>query len=418
MTRTVLSLLLLALACRYVRGDHAHLAGGQRIEGTLRLDHGGALAFDRRTGGTVALADVQSFHLAAAPPPSWDGPAQLLRLSAEEEAAGEFLQLRDERLVVRTGWADRLLVPRAGLLALTHLPGWRTLRRESLTQLLPDVERTGAPAFAADGVRLSRVGQALTWPVRPSLAEGRLGVTWQEEGAPAGARWAVDLTFAAKAGDRTLRILLAGADRHLTVEGSASGTGQAVARTATPRRLLVTFMTGSVRIVADDAVVWYTLTEGPGGALRQVRLTCLPANGASVRGAVRFAHLTLESAAPWPRRPPAEPRQDELWLASGDQVFGRVTHADADGLDLQARHGRHHFAWSELLGWYPRRVAPVTSLPGTRVRLELHSGMRPERDVLVGTLIGLDSRQAVLRHPLLGELTLPRANLASLRVLR
>ncbi|MFO0930548.1 MAG: hypothetical protein U0736_26545 [Gemmataceae bacterium] len=48
------------------------------------------------------------------------------------------------------------------------------------------------------------------------------------------------------------------------------------------------------------------------------------------------------------------------------------------------------------------------------VRLELHSPFRPERDVLIGTLIRLDARHAQLRHPLLGDLTLPRSHLATL----
>ena len=133
-------------------------------------------------------------------------------------------------------------------------------------------------------------------------------------------------------------------------------------------------------------------------------------------GKVDIRGVAFEVAEPVRRRPPGDPTRDELWLASGDQLFGDVKRADAEGIEIVGKFGTRSYAWKELRGWFPRRsaVAPRKSPKGVEVRVQIHSGTRAECDVLEGVLTTLDAKEATLYHRLLGELTIPRSSIASI----
>lgn len=414
MTRLVLTVLVLCLSASAAPADQAVLPGGRLVEGKLRCDRGGSLSFVPADRRALAAADVRGYRLATAVPHFRGTPAHLVRLAGDEQLSGVFAGMDADQVRLRTAWSERLTIPRCGIVALTHLPGWRTVRHASLSGRPADAAVSGTPVFGPLGVQLRRPGQEVSWQMRRPLSEGRVGIDWREEPGTTGARWVVEARFATPAGDRRLRVVLAGGGMTLAVEGTLPGTTRAVERIAALRRLTVAFSAVGVRLLADDAVLWHTPAEASGGALRQVRLACLPASAESqAAGAVTFTDWTVETAAAWPRRPAGEPGQDELWLASGDQLFGRVTAADAGGVELLARQVTRRLPWSDLLGWYPRRVAAVPPAEAPTVRLELHSGLRPGYDILDGRLLQLDDRAAVVVHPLLGTLTIPRPFLAA-----
>jgi hypothetical protein len=124
---------------------------------------------------------------------------------------------------------------------------------------------------------------------------------------------------------------------------------------------------------------------------------------------VAWSAFVLEQAVGESRRPPGDERRDELWLADGDQVFGRVLGLDRQGVTLEARFGRRTFPWADLRGWFPRREAPrPRALKGEPVRLRLQAGAAEDGDLLDGVVTALDAKTLTLSHALLGELRLER----------
>ena len=152
-------------------------------------------------------------------------------------------------------------------------------------------------------------------------------------------------------------------------------------RSAGPRLLTLEHGPGSLRLVCDDEVLWYTLDAGP-GTLVGLRLACLTGvKDAKPSGGVRVQGVAVELIEPARRRPAVDPGRDELWLASGDQLFGVVRRADADGVEIAGRFGSRTYAWRELRAWYPCRAvaAPRVEGRGVEVRIEIDSGCVPPR---------------------------------------
>jgi hypothetical protein len=192
------------------------------------------------------------------------------------------------------------------------------------------------------------------------------------------------------------------------VEG-VEGDAQPVARSPGWHRLVVQFTSGSLRVTCDDAVLWYTLKQGPPGPLRQVRLACRAAGTATPRGAVAWGAFGVEQAADESPRPGGDPTQDEVWLDDGDQLFGKVVRADRRAVELQARFGARTQPWSKIHGLFLRRAAPpVATTSGAHVRLGLANGLTADLDTLDGVLRSLDARSLILQHALLGELRIDR----------
>jgi hypothetical protein len=405
-----------ALLLAPVFADEATLKDGRRVRGALRLEKPGRLLFapaDR--GAAVGLPNLSRARFEApAPLPFRVSGGRRLRLRDGQQLTGAFLGLQKQSLVLRTAWADRVEVPRAAVASLGQLPGWIALVEDDLSAVPKGWTVSGKPVAAAKGVELRAPGQALTYPLAAPLAAGRVGVNFEANGA-GGGRWLFEATFEGKSGARALRVTLAGAGGHYEVDaGGLEGTTVRVARTPGPHRLVVRFGPGSLSVTCDDDVLWHNLARGPGGPLRRVSLRCVEGT-AAVKGAVTCAAFSLERAVDEPPRPPGDDSQDELWLASGDQLFGRVLRADRQAVTLEGRFGTRAFAWAELRGWCPRREAAPAKSPEGAVRVGLRSGLDAEEDVLDGVVTALDDKFLTLRHAFLGELRLDRRHVASLR---
>ena len=145
-------------------------------------------------------------------------------------------------------------------------------------------------------------------------------------------------------------------------------------------------------------------------ALPQDRRTTSPRPGVLQR--------TSLCTGPWRSRdhPPADPSQDEVWLLSGDQLFGRVLRTDGRSVVLDARFGRRTLPWTAVRGIYLRRqAAPARPETAGRVRLAIDNGADAEPDRLEGVVLALDEGRCRLRHPLFGELNLERGRVVRIQ---
>jgi hypothetical protein len=416
--------LAVALVALAARADEITRTDGRRVSGSVQLDESGWLRFtaDR---ATLAADRVQHIRLAPATPrPFRAGVIHRVSLPGGQCLSGELLGLGEKELLLRTPWRDRLAVPRGALVGVTSLPGILVVCDEDFENGLKAWKTAGEPRLTethtsgASGLLLDAPGQSATYALPSPLEAGGIAVNFQVPDAAAGARWRMEAEFGAPDAPKMLRVTLADEAADYSVEAPAPrDEGGRVPRHAGWHRLAVEFGAASLLVTVDDAVLWYSRGKGPGGPLRLVRLTCAATKGA-VRGAVGFDEFTVTRAVDVLEQPSAASPQDEVWLASGDQLFGRLTRLDRRGLEVEGRFGRRSLSWAEARGAFPQPAAlPPATTVGAQVRVWLRPAAGNELDELEGVLRALDERRFTLRHPALGDLDIDRARLVRLKPL-
>jgi hypothetical protein len=417
--------LALLLASAAPAAEEARDADGRRTPGALALDAAGRLRFTPAGQDKPTPADqIDVIHFApAAPAPFRVVLGRRVLLYEGQQITGRLLGVDKDNVRLRTAWTDHVDVSRAAAAALVPPPGWRAVFDDDFADGLKAWTVAGKPALNGGGkgdeptaVTLAEPGQALTYaPAAPPDA-GRVGVNFRDADA-AGARWRCVLRFGAGKDERTLAVTVAGGDAY-EVEAPVDGEARRVARSAGWHRLTVQFSEDTLRVLCDDAVLWYSLEHGPGGPLRQVALACEEAKPGPARGSVAWAEFSLARAADEPPLPPGDAEQDEALTADGDQIFGDVLRADGRAVEVQGTFGKRSLPWADLRGVRFRRgAAPAHTTTGAHVRLWVDSGLDAEPDVLDGVVAALDDKALTLQHALLGEVRVGRDRVRRLRPL-
>jgi hypothetical protein len=305
-----------------------------------------------------------------------------------------------------------LTVPRAAVRAIRQPPGWALVRADDFPDDLKNWKVAGKPARDEQGMVLDRVGQTVEYTLAEGLPEGRVAVSFQESDGPAGAKWLLEADFLVEKQTRRLTVHLAGEgkDYRAAAEG-LPGESTAVARSTGRHRAVVQFSATALRVLIDDEVLWHSLKKGPGGRLVRWTIACRAQEPErAVQGKIVFRDFSLHRAIDEFRHPAGDPRQDEVWLLDGDQLFGRFMRADRQGVVIEGRFGRRVLPWTRIRGVFPRErehVAPLRE----RVRLWLDNGFDSQPDLIEGVVRSLDDRGCVLRHADLGEITLERGRI-------
>jgi hypothetical protein len=402
---------------------------GRHVRGTLTVERGQLRFLPGMSREPVPIAELARIHFRGeSPGPFRVGAARRIHLRDGQQITGQLLSLDQDTLSFRTAWASRLDLPRAAVAAVTSLPGWRTGFWDDFRAGLKAFTTTGEPALSPAGddhtapaVVLATTGQAVIYAPPEALRAGRAAITFQEQDQPGGARWTFEVAVGQGEHTRQLVVTLVGQGDHYEVDTAGlAGTVCKVARTAGWHRLVVQFTRHSLRILCDDDVLWYNLTNGPGGTVRQIALHCRrsPGTAAAPHGRVAFTEFSLERAVDEPPSQLSRADQDAVCLTSGDQLFGHILQADRRQLQLQASFGQRAFPWVGLQGcsfqWTP---VPPRITEGPQVRLRLRSGLAAESDLLEGIATGLDERYLHVRHARLGELRIEQAWIQELRPL-
>jgi hypothetical protein len=416
--------LLVVIGCAAAPAEEAYGPDGKPVSGALAVDAKGRLRFTP-TGRTEALPSAAISHVrfsTAEPTPLRSASLFQFVLYDGQRLTGKLLALDEKNLTLRTAWSEKLNLPRSALASVAHLPGWRTVFEDDFADGAKAWKRTGEPAFGENEERLvlKEPGQALTYELSAPLETGRVGVNFRVKEKTAGALWHFDAAFQTKTGRRPLSITLAGGGDTYEVETpGVEGTSMRVARTPGWHRLTIQFTARSLRVLCDDAVLWYCLDQGPSGRLTQVRLECLVGDKkAAATGEVAFAEFGVSRVVDEAPRPEGDAGQDEVWLANGDQLFGRIPKADRRGVIMEGRFGKRFIPWSEANGVFLKRDAPPPqTTDGAHVRLYLWPAEGAEPDLLEGVVTALDERRLTLRHNRLGEVTIDRAHLRRLEPL-
>ena len=413
--------------------DVATLPDGRRLPGKLTYtDAWRFLPTGKAEPLTVPLHAVRLERVPSTPFRA--AVVHRVTLRSGEWLTGVLLDLDGKTLSLRTAWAERIALPRAAVAAVTQQPGsalvflddfrdglgaWKVegkLDRPSPPHPLPlSPEGRGV---RGEGLVLSAPGQAVKHALAAPIREGRAGVNFHDSAEAAGATWLAEAEFRTPAGPRRVTVTLAGAIAVSAVVEGIRGKAARLPRSPGWHRLEVRFAPTCLRVVVDDAVLWHNLEHGPGGPLLRFRLACRKADGQRPRGSLAFKDFALHRAVDQPRRPPGDPRQDEVWLLEGDQLFGRILRANGRSILLEGRFGRRTLPWTLVRGIYLGREASARpGAPAAPVRLSIDNGVDVQPDRLEGTVLSLDERRCRLRHPLLGDIELERGRVSRVQFL-
>jgi hypothetical protein len=420
----VLAITLLLLSAGRVRSEEAVLRNGRRIEGKLQLGTDGRLQFTpKESKNNLSFSDILDVRFPNVVPHSslWGAPLRF-GLGRTEWITGELAQLDAKTATARTQWSENVKFPRAALLAIKQLPGWLTVFHEDFDADAVRLKLTGSPTLddtehtsGGRSLRLDAAGQSALYALPTPLEAGRFGINFRDVGEPAGGRWQLEAEFGTK---QSVRILLVEGADYSVQSKIGSGETRKLQRSPGWHRLSVRFRAEYFLVGIDDKLLFESGKKWQSEGLSSIRLACTakPEN-APMRGAVCFDDFTIAHSIEELHHDNGDLSQDECWLASGDQLFGQVSHADGKGVEIGGRFGKRTLPWSSLRVLFPKAeaIAPQTS-DGAHVRIWLDSGF-PLADELEGVLLTLDDRKLVLRHAIFGDLTLERSRLRRLRPL-
>jgi hypothetical protein len=419
----------LLLSANIACADEAVCTTGQRIEGRLSLDASGRLRFTPAgKDAPLALDSIQDIRFPPADvPPFLVGTPHRLELANEQQLSGELVRLDADAVHVRTAWSEDLKLPRRAVVAVTQPSGLATIFHEDFEADPIRLQLVGSPALDdkehTSGRRslvLNKVGQSALYKLPAPLDAGRIGLHFRDPGNAAEARWHLEIDFADGATSHYVHIMLAGEGDSWIVESDVTGgESRRIRRTAGWHRLSVRFRHEYVVVGVDDRLLFESGEDGPNAPLQQVRLTCKRRGpDESPRGAVHFDDLTLAKPLEALAHAAGDTTQDELWFASGDQLFGRVERADFRSVRLRGTFGSREIAWADLRGIYLKREAAAPPTPkGVPVRIWFRTGLGNETDQLEGILQALGDQKLSLRHAVLGSLEFDRTRLTRLRPL-
>jgi len=411
--RSHASALLLCLTVLPAVADEALLPDGRRFQGTLSQDGDRWLFLPDVGKDVLPMSGIKQVRFKAAPAAPLHAVLPLRAILRDgSQITGGLRELDGKNLVLETPWAGRLSIPRSALTALRQPPGWLLVRGDDFHRPPADWKSAGKLIFDDSGMSLDSPGQSLTLYLRKGCKEGRAAVTIRAGENSAGSVRVAEAEFTAGKQTRRLTVRLSGQEApRVQVEGLA-GEPSSGPRLANGR-LVVQFSPGSLRVLIDDQVLWHSLKQGPGGPLVRWRFACLPQPGRTTAGRVAFSAFSLHRAVDEPRRPDGDPAQDEVWLASGDQLFGRVLEASREGITCEGRFGSRTLPWLKARGVFFRQQPAPEPIPGV-VRLSFDNGFDAVHDVIVGALGTLTPGKLSLRHRDLGELSLERGRLRRL----
>jgi hypothetical protein len=404
------------------RADEAVLPDGKRLPGELMTDGQGRLIF-QRPGQQPPLPLARLHHVSFPPyrsPPLRAGAPYRVVLRDDQHLTGELLELGKDKVELRTAWCSALGIPRSAVVAVSQVPRFVTIFLDDFEKDLKSWRITGTPVLSTaqhvsgrHSLCFAGPGQAEHALAAP-LAEGRVGISFCDDASATRLAWQIEADFAGSAGWPTVRVRLdpRAGEYRADVSGTSSAKGR-LPRKAGWRRLDIEFNIDQLVLSIDGDILLSFRQPGSGGSLRKVGLSCAGlASTAGPSGELFFDDFSLAKTVPELTRPKGDPEQDEIWLVSGDQLFGKVVNAAEGKIQLHALFGGRAISWSDVRGIYFPLSGPLTRKLGqTSVRVWLRPGIGYEPDMLEGNVLLLDKRRLVLRHEILGELEIDRKRL-------
>ena len=402
---------------------------------------GGMLRGDARAGFRFVPDD-------GSPPIPIEGPAEIalggkgpaanatmppvqVALGVDQRISGQLVGLDETTIRLAGGPGERpVAIDRRGALGLTQRRGEAIVLIDGFEAIDPARwSHVGEPRVETEprlagerSLRLEADGSAITAKLAEPIAQGRIELAFHDTAeVVAGAQWFVDLLFRGEAGPETIRAVLGWSEDSLGVS-SSGGPVLAVQRLARKpgwHRLEVRFGPDAAEFSVDGDALAHG--KGPTGPLIEVRLgTSLAGDRPATRVAAHVDEFRLVRIASVASSTETDPGQDEARLVEGDQIFGAIPRADAQGVSLVVLGRSFTLPWSRVSSLHFRRAAhPSRQVEGLLCRLEWRSAPGDDLrdlDQVEGALTLAGADAFTLETPYAGTLVIPRDRLRKIVV--
>jgi hypothetical protein len=263
------------------------------------------------------------------------------------------------------------------------------------------------------GLRLHLPGQAAEFSLAQPLVAGLAAFGFNDPGNSNNLAWLIEAEFGVTPEPRLLRVQIARQRYRATFSGES--VGPELKGASGWHRLSIEFAPQSLMVALDDDILFDRRGQSI-DALRRVKLVCRAASEGQTSGELSFDDFILAQKLKTQPHPAGDSQQDELWLLSGDQLFGSVLSADSKTIRASFRFGSRSVPWSDVRGVYLRsQDGPARKPTGDSISVWLRSGVRSELDRLEGTVQSLDKQRLILRQQDLGDLVIDRQRLHRLK---
>lgn len=401
---------------------------GHRIGGIFRGDAKGGFRFVPDDGSPpIPIDGPAEIALGGKGPAANSGvpPVQVM-LGWDQRISGQLVGIDGASIRLSGGPGGRpVIIDRPGALGLTQRPGEAVILADGFESIEPARwSHVGEPRVDAEtklsgerSLRLEADGSAVTARLAEPVARGRLELAFHDTAeVVAGAQWFADLLFRGETGPETVRAVLGWSEESLGVS-SSGGPVLAVQRLARKpgwHRLEVRFGTEAAELSVDGDSLAHG--KGPTGPLVEIRLgTSLAGDRPAARIGAHIDDFRLVRVAADASSAEVDPDQDEARMVEGDQVFGTITKADAQGVTITVVDRAVTMPWSRVASLEFRRTAkPSREVDGLLCRLEWRSAPGDDRhdlDRVEGALTSADAESFTLETPYAGTLVVPRDRL-------
>ena len=420
----ILALLLVTLSVfqtLVARGDEAILLDGSRRQGELRF-HDERLDFFLPGQNTpvpwpqldrVVLAQ-KPLEPSSAPPFWWQ-----VTLSNGDNFACQLIELESNAIICDAAWFQGLRVRRNAIRALERPLGWAPWLRQEFAKEARGWKETRdgpeAPAtVGAGGLALGAGVKTLQFTPDSPLPLGKVLLRLREVAPTSGLRWQLRLGIEEAGTFQPIKIVFGG-NELVDLEAPGLKSLQQAVRLSEPGTLLQVEITPAhIHVSANERLAAWTERGYRAARLRSLSLEPLNApNEAESPAKLMVQEFALARRLEPLPRPPAHPDLDEVWLESGDSLFGAYRLFNAQFLELAMASTSRQILWSQIRGLYPQQpVAWELALPAPwQLTVSDPSSLEPAH--LSGVVRSWSEREVVLIHPLMGELKVPRNQIKS-----
>jgi hypothetical protein len=396
------------------RADEAILLDGTRRAGDLRFHEE---KFTFISAGEASPLPWQKLDrveptrkptVEPAMPFSWEAT-----LTNGDRFACRLADIETNVLIADSSWFQGLRIRRTAIRSLERPQGWTNWLRQNLAKETRDWKETremgeATPHTGIGSLELGPVVKVLEFTPDTPLPLGRISLQMRDM-PPSQTRWQLQVGVDGDHRFQTLKVLFGGKPP-CELQAPGLDVVRQDVQCAESVLLQLEISEHSLRLTINGRLAGWTKRGFPDAQLRSLSLRPeIPLVASSQ------ARLTLQDFAVARRlgplaRPPMHPELDEVWLESGDQVFGNFRAMDAQGLELATALGVQRIPFNQVRGLYPRRIATRELQLPAPWQLALFDPSDPEPSRLTGLIRTWGEREIIMVHPLLGELKLPRSH--------
>lgn len=385
---------------------------GRRIAVRLAVPSAGALRVEAQDGRPIRFDDLQAVGFpgpggrAGAGPAVESAPSFRLELGGGQGVSGNLIELDESQIRFAVGEGpsrQNLSFDRSGVTAVTQRAGevlvladdfdsmdrgrWET---EGAAEV---VELSGLPG--EKGLRIASGMSSVRHKLETPLGSGRIEFffLWQPV-EKTGDRAEFVMSFEGEHGREAIRVILGWGEAFpgVQVDDRAALVVQPLVLTPGWHRLGMRFRADRTMVAVDGDIL--ATGSGPSGPLTEFAWTAVDSGRTGTEGgqSLQVDQLRVARYIEPPLTPEIDPGQDEVRLAVGDQIWGKILSADAGAVWLEVDGTRVSIPWAEVAGLYFRRQAKASRpLDGQFLLVEWEPrGGQGEIDRLEGAFVSLE----------------------------